>query len=175
MHVSPNMDVRKRNSKIFKSRTKNYVKPSSVPFFCPLFCRVTYVPLSLTHAYSEGSKEIQGTLEETSEKLEKAKKTLDDLGQSKRKTGSVFISIVMGHVSVRLWNQGDRLQFKQEYNRFKEKMIWLFVFFPVWQAYWGFSMAVHQIQSLFLFYYYASMAIRENILSLNGLVPAFVL
>merc|ERR1712154_246463 len=93
---------------------------------------------------------------------------MGDLGKSKRKTGSYFVSLIMGKVSVRIWNKGDRFKFKSEYNRFKERWMMIFFIFPAFQILFGFNMFINQLQSLLFFFYYSSLAIRENILSLNG-------
>jgi len=100
--------------------------------------------------------------------LQQIKPTLNELGKSKRKTGSYFVSLLMGKVSVRIWNKGDRYKFKSEYNRFKERWISLFFVLPGIQIFFGFSQFMHQLQALLFFFYYTSLAIRENILSLNG-------
>jgi len=100
--------------------------------------------------------------------LNKIKRVVDDLGKSKRKTGSYFVSLLMGKVSVRIWNKGDRFRFKSEYNRFKERWMIIFFLFPAIQIIFGFNMFIHQLQALLFFFYYSSLAIRENILSLNG-------
>ena len=85
-----------------------------------------------------------------------------------KKTKSYFLSLLMGHVSVKLWNEGEKIRFKTEYNRFKERAIILLFVFPILQLYLGYNHGVHQLQSFFNTYYWASLALRENILSLNG-------
>mmetsp|Transcript_55572 Transcript_55572/g.92399 ORF Transcript_55572/g.92399 Transcript_55572/m.92399 type:complete len:353 (-) Transcript_55572:93-1151(-) len=100
--------------------------------------------------------------------LATTKQVVDNLGKSKRKTGSLFVSLIMGKVSVRIWNEGDRFKFKSEYNRFKERWLVMFFVFPALQILYGYSVLVNQLQSTCFLYYYASLAIRENILSLNG-------
>ena len=114
------------------------------------------------------SKENEEKMDKISDKMESTKKMIVNLGKSKRKTGSMFLRFIIGHVSVKLWNEGERLQFKQEYNRFKETWVPMFIVFPLVQLYFGFSLAVHQLYSFFAFYYYISLAIRENILNVNG-------
>ena len=114
-------------------------------------------------------KEVESSIDkETKMKLEETKKMIDELGKSKRRLGSVFLRGIIGHVSVKLWNEGERLQFKQEYNRFKEAFVPIHLLLPLIQIYFGWSLTIHQIQSFFSFYYYSSLAIRENILSVNG-------
>ena len=107
-------------------------------------------------------------LDELKMSLQQIKLVVDDLGKSKRKTGSYFVSLLMGKVSVRIWNKGDRYKFKSEYNRFKERWMLIFFVFPAIQIVYGFSEFINQLQALLFFFYYASLAIRENILSLNG-------
>eukprot|EP00483_Globobulimina_turgida_P012852 UN12876 len=78
--------------------------------------------------------------------LNKIKKIVDNLGKSKRKTGSLFVSLIMGKVSVRIWNKGDRYKFKSEYNRFKERWMSIFFIFPAIQIFFGFNMFINQVQ-----------------------------
>jgi len=102
------------------------------------------------------------------EKFTECKNRLQLMNGIKRQTQSNFLYFVIGHVSLKLWNEGDKLRFKQEYNNFKDRLVFIFFIFPFIQMYFGFSMAIHQIQSFCNFYYFSSLAIRENILLING-------
>jgi len=109
-----------------------------------------------------GMAEIEDT-------LSKMKDTVGIIGKSKRKTGSLFVSMIMGAVNCRIWNEGDRFKFKSEYNRFKERWMSIFFVFPLLQILFPWTESpLWQLQSLLFFFYYSSLAIRENILSLNG-------
>merc|ERR1719326_1773053 len=92
--------------------------------------------------------------------LSSIKESVKELGLAKRKTGSVFVSLIMGAVNCRIWNEGDRFKFKSEYNRFKERWMLIFFVFPLTRS------PMWQIQSLLFLYYYTTLAIRENLLSL---------
>ena len=91
-------------------------------------------------------------LEEINESLAGIKLIVDNLGKSKRKTGSYFVSLIMGKVSVRIWNNGDRYKFKSEYNRFKERWMIIFFLFPALQIIFGFNMFINQLQSILFFF-----------------------
>ena len=117
---------------------------------------------------NENKNELNNNLLKIKTSLSEIKLIVDNLGKSKRKTGSYFVSLIMGKVSVRIWNNGDRYKFKSEYNRFKERWMLIFFIFPALQIIFGFNLFIHQIESILFFFYYSSLAIRENILSLNG-------
>eukprot|EP00484_Ammonia_sp_Unknown_P022665 CAMPEP_0197025956 /NCGR_PEP_ID=MMETSP1384-20130603/6148_1 /TAXON_ID=29189 /ORGANISM="Ammonia sp." /LENGTH=357 /DNA_ID=CAMNT_0042454549 /DNA_START=31 /DNA_END=1104 /DNA_ORIENTATION=+ len=117
---------------------------------------------------TDSSQRAQPRLAELNESLSTIKLIVDNLGKSKRKTGSYFVSLIMGKVSVRIWNEGDRSKFKSEYNRFKERWMWMFFVLPALQMLLGFHMLINQLQSVLFFFYYSSLAMRENILALNG-------
>merc|ERR1712087_952066 len=95
------------------------------------------------------------------------KEITTELGLAKRKTGSLFVSLIMGAVNCRIWNEGDRFKFKSEYNRFKERWMSIFFVFPMLQIVFPLTQSpLWQIQSLLFLYYYTTLAIRENLLSL---------
>jgi len=101
-------------------------------------------------------------------RLEKVQKYTNFLGETKRKVGSNFLRYILGHVSVRVWNESDKKQLKSEYNKFKQFSTMWMIIFPLLQLIIGFSWIVHQFQQVFAIYYYFSLAIRENVLKLNG-------
>jgi len=75
---------------------------------------------------------------------------------------------MLGHVSVRVWNESDKKQLKSEYNKFKQFSTRLLIIFPLLQLIIGFRWILYQMQKVFAIYYYFSLAIRENVLKLNG-------
>merc|ERR550534_1270803 len=101
-------------------------------------------------------------------RLGAVKKYTNFLGRTKRKVGSNFLRYILGHVSVRVWNESDKKQLKSEYNKFKQFGTSWMIIFPLVHLVIGFSWIVHQWQQLFTIYYYFSLAIRENVLKLNG-------
>jgi len=101
-------------------------------------------------------------------RLEELRKYTDFLGKTKRKVGSNFLRYIMGHVSVRVWNESDRKQLKIEYNKFKQIGTFCMILFPISQLVIGFSWVLHQWHQVCAVYYYFSLSIRENVLKLNG-------
>ncbi|ETO06722.1 hypothetical protein RFI_30670 [Reticulomyxa filosa] len=85
-----------------------------------------------------------------------------------RHNHSNFLRSLIGDAPLKLWNETDQMKFKREYNNFKERTLIFFIMFPLCQIYLEFSILLHQIHMLFLFYYYVSLALRENILKQNG-------
>ncbi|ETO09627.1 hypothetical protein RFI_27749 [Reticulomyxa filosa] len=106
-------------------------------------------------------------MEEMKKDLELTKKISESIS-SYEQNRSYFLIGLMGNAPMKLWNEIDRAKFKTEYNRFKQHTLWVFLLFPLLQLYFHFNIFLHQIHSLYLFYYYTSLAIRENILKQNG-------
>jgi hypothetical protein len=50
-------------------------------------------------------------------------------------TRSTLIRFLLGRVNAKLWKAGDRLQLKNEYNKFKWRTTFLFILFPLLQLY----------------------------------------
>merc|ERR1712154_433430 len=71
------------------------------------------------------------------------------LGKTKRKVGSNFLRYVMGHVSVRVWNESEKKELRSEYNKFKNWGALACVVMPLLQLIMGFSWIVHQWQQAF--------------------------
>jgi len=101
-------------------------------------------------------------------RLEAVQKYTNFLGETKRKVGSNFLRYILGHVSVRVWNESDKRQLKTEYNKFKQVGANSMIVFPLIQLIFGFSWVVFQWHQVFMVYYFFSLAIRENVLKLNG-------
>jgi len=105
-----------------------------------------------------------------------------------------FMRLMVGRVPMTLWKHGDRIRFKDEYNKFKARTTLIFIMWPLVQlllhvcapepgAQWrgsvpglcfGFSLSTHsselllQAHQLWLLYYYTTLSLRENILLANG-------
>lgn len=103
------------------------------------------------------------------------KEMLDQLKASKPRTGSMFLRYTLGHVNMRVWKKSDILQMKIEYNKFKRENTNVFIVFCVlyacvsWKDFGFYPLRlVGVLQQLFMLYFYASLALRENILQVNG-------
>jgi len=108
---------------------------------------------------------------------------------------SLFLRLVMGKVNVRVWNKGDQLKLRSEYAKFKKRTTMIFTLFPFVQLMFGWTpflwqyvisyhktahkkhiisttvnhiYVVFRAHQLWLVYYYCSLALRENVLAVNG-------
>jgi hypothetical protein len=91
-------------------------------------------------------------------------------------TRSFFCRIMLGRINLKFWTSQERDRLRDEYNKFKIRSNVIFTFFPllvlvahyylrfVWADIHWFTL-LHQ---LWLLYYYTSLALRENILLVNG-------
>lgn len=116
------------------------------------------------------SEEQRAQLEVYAERLRRCRTSLDRLRASKPKTGSVFLRLCLGKVNVKVWKRGERVQSRDEYEKFKFRTTFIFIIFPALQLYFGTEPLglLAKAHSLWLCYYYASLALRENILQVNG-------
>jgi TMPIT-like protein len=98
------------------------------------------------------------------------------VGEARPATGSAFLRLFLGKVNMKLPLHRDRQLFKDEYNQFKEAMNYGFIVFPLLWALMAYSLVyrlryVHwiiNVTQVWLLYYYVSLALRENILKVNG-------
>ncbi|MES1916475.1 MAG: hypothetical protein MHM6MM_008285 [Cercozoa sp. M6MM] len=108
--------------------------------------------------------------------IEKTQRELRrDVNSLEPKTGGTFISTLMGNINVRLWRKSDKTALRREYDAFKESATRMFCalalvslllsFFDVPAFIQNTFATLHQIWML---YFYSSLAIRENILKVNG-------
>ncbi|ETO24269.1 hypothetical protein RFI_12889 [Reticulomyxa filosa] len=125
------------------------------------------VKLQVNQTSEKERIKYEGMVEEMKSQLEVIRSKSEVIGSYESKR-SQFLILLMGNAPIKLWNESDRVKFKTEYNHFKERTLWFFVLFPVLQVYFHFSILLHQMHTLYLFYYYVSLAIRENILKQNG-------
>jgi len=110
----------------------------------------------------------QGKLNECQHKLTITKIALDRLRDTKPATGSLFLRLMMGKVNVRMWKKHEKLKFKQEYDKFKERTTILFTVLPLIQLFIWRSPLLFTVHQGWLLYYYTTLALRENILQVNG-------
>eukprot|EP01118_Nematostelium_gracile_P001233 TRINITY_DN11287_c0_g1_i1.p1 TRINITY_DN11287_c0_g1~~TRINITY_DN11287_c0_g1_i1.p1 ORF type:complete len:296 (-),score=62.42 TRINITY_DN11287_c0_g1_i1:9-857(-) len=82
------------------------------------------------------------------------------------RTGSLFVRLFLGKVNVKHYREGERRALKEEYQKFKRKTDFLFLAFTVVQ-YFDFK-PLETLFQTWLLYYYTTLALRENILKVNG-------
>jgi len=82
-------------------------------------------------------------------------------------TGSLFVRLFLGQVNVKMYRDGERFRLKQEYETFKRKTNPQFILFAVLLYFFPHPMLITAWQ-VWLLYYYVTLALRENILKVNG-------
>ncbi len=95
--------------------------------------------------------------------------------ENKMRVGSIWLRFVVGRVSMKVFDDAQRLQLKTEYHKFKYRTNFIFLSFPIMQLLWSrycgdgsFSWVVNQWHNIWLLYYYITLTTREVILKLNG-------
>lgn len=83
-------------------------------------------------------------------------------------TGGMFVELFLGSINVRFQRKSERLAFKKEYEVMKLKVAPIFVFFCIICLILADYRWLHMILQLALSCYYVTLAIRENILKVNG-------
>jgi len=87
----------------------------------------------------------------------------------------LFLRFFLGRVNVRVFNESDRNKLRTEYHKFKDRTTIIYILFPLamllvqyFQDYLKDSQWSMRFQHLWMLYYYVSLAVRENILRMNG-------
>lgn len=90
-------------------------------------------------------------------------------------TGSLFLRFFLGRVNVRVFNDAERKTLRHEYHKFKDRTTIIYILFPLsmllvqyFKDYLRDSQWSMRFQHLWMLYYYVSLALRENILRMNG-------
>jgi len=101
---------------------------------------------------------------------------LEGLREVRPETRSFFSRIMLGRVNVKCFSAPERERLRDEYNKFKLRTNAIFVFFPLvvllFHYYlrheWLDTHWINILHHLWLMYYFVSLALRENILLVNG-------
>lgn len=118
-------------------------------------------------------EKLPGQSKEEVDKLQKqmhpVRDTLKKLHhQNAPETGSLFVRLFLGQVNVKQFRDGERFRLKQEYEKFKRKTNPQFMLFIVFLYFFPKSDALITIWQIWVLYYYTTLALRENILKVNG-------
>ncbi len=116
-------------------------------------------------------------VEELKAEIKKLQDALHQVSFMEPRTGSLFVRLFLGRVNVKAALQRDRMRLRDEYDKFKRRTNILFLLIPMalmatsheevssWLRY---THWVPMIAQVWLLYYYVSLALRENILRVNG-------
>ncbi|XP_020240935.1 transmembrane protein 120 homolog, partial [Asparagus officinalis] len=116
--------------------------------------------------------------EKLDEELDRAKCLISEGDVSSllpNKDHGKFLKMFLGPVNVRATRKEVRLKVKEEYNNYRDRTAFLFLFFPstmlllrswIWNG--CFPALVVQLYQAWLLFLYTSLALRENILRVNG-------
>jgi len=88
--------------------------------------------------------------------------------QNSPETGSLFVRLFLGQVNVKQFRDGERFRLKQEYEKFKRKTNPQFMAFVFLLYLFPNSEMLVTAWQIWLLYYYTTLALRENILKVNG-------
>ncbi|GBG34014.1 Transmembrane protein 120-like [Hondaea fermentalgiana] len=101
---------------------------------------------------------------------------LEGLRKVRPETRSLFSRMMLGRVNVKCFSAPERERLRDEYNKFKLRTNAIFVMFPLvvllFHYYlrheWLDTHWINILHHLWLMYYFVSLALRENILLVNG-------
>lgn len=88
--------------------------------------------------------------------------------QNSPETGSLFVRLFLGQVNVKHFRDGERFRLKQEYEKFKWKTNPQFMAFVFLLYMFPSSELLVTVWQIWLLWYYTTLALRENILKVNG-------
>jgi len=109
--------------------------------------------------------------------IKRLQESLHQVSFMEPRTGSLFVRLFLGRVNVKAALQRDRMRLRDEYDKFKRRTNVLFLLIPLalmatsheevssWLRY---THWVPMVAQVWLLYYYVSLALRENILRVNG-------
>ena len=91
------------------------------------------------------------------------------------KTGSIFLRLMLGRVNVRVFTPNDRQLLRDEFTKFKTRTTYAYTLVPLLSLlvnqYGDFLVDTHWslvLIQIWLMYYYMTLAIRQNVLKMNG-------
>jgi len=117
---------------------------------------------------------------EVKTRLQKALKALwkrqIGLRKVRPETRSFFSRIILGRVNVKCFSDRERERLRDEYNKFKLRTNVIFILFPLVVLFFHYYLRhewldthwINIFHHLWLLYYFVSLALRENILLVNG-------
>lgn len=134
---------------------------------------------------AKGVKEIKASMrgiedaaltESIGERLEAFQDGRVLLREIRPETRSLFSRFFLGRVNVKVWSMRERERLRDEYNKFKLRTTIIFMGFPLFvllshyylRHQWKDTHWINIFHQLWLLYYYTSLALRENILLVNG-------
>ncbi|KAM9969860.1 hypothetical protein ACTFIR_001697 [Dictyostelium discoideum] len=108
------------------------------------------------------TKELSAHLDQIKVNVKRAKVSFTP------ETGSIFVRLFLGQVNVKHMRENEKFRLKQEYEKFKKKTNPQFILFVVLLLLYPQSSFVTTSWQIWLLYYYITLALRENILLVNG-------
>eukprot|EP01132_Coremiostelium_polycephalum_P001959 gene1959-2404_t len=108
------------------------------------------------------ASELYTQLHQTKQSIQSAKTAFTP------ETGSLFVRLFLGQVNVKHYREGERFRLKQEYEKFKKKTNPQFILFVVLLLLYPNNSFITTSWQIWLCYYYVTLALRENILRVNG-------
>lgn len=125
---------------------------------------------SSTEAHSNGTRaRSPSAIEKTATLKElRCRMSAKPLQQLMPATGGFYVELFLGTLNVRFMRKKDRLAFKTEYEKLKLKVAPGLVIIAILCLVYEENRWVHMVLQLCLAWYYATLAVRENILRLNG-------
>ncbi|KYQ88186.1 transmembrane protein [Tieghemostelium lacteum] len=113
-------------------------------------------------ASMEETKELSKQLQQINLKIKDSKSKFIP------ETGSIFVRLFLGQVNVKHYRESEKFRLKQEYEKFKMKTNPQFLLFVVLLYLYPDRSFVTTSWQIWLLYYYVTLALRENILLVNG-------
>lgn len=83
-------------------------------------------------------------------------------------TGSLFVRLFLGRVNVKVYKDGERFRLKSEYEKFRSRTNPLLIFLCSMQLIFPRAYLLQGLFQVWLIYYYCTLALREQILRVNG-------
>ncbi|PVD31519.1 hypothetical protein C0Q70_06932 [Pomacea canaliculata] len=130
--------------------------------------RLRRITESLKKCSKSLTPEQQAQAEELQQKMKDRKDAFHEMEECLPHKNGVYLSIILGQVSVSLLDKADKYRYKQEYEKFKLTVTYVIMCQALFLTFFSGYRAFDAILNFLLVWYYCTLTIRESILTVNG-------
>ncbi|CAO1376514.1 unnamed protein product [Diamesa tonsa] len=120
-----------------------------------------------TQKQSQLDSDEKTKLDELEKNMIKRKAQLYEIEQSLPQKNSLYLKIILGNVNVSILNRGDKVRYKDDYEKFKLILNCIALFISLLNLVINYR-AIELAFMFLLVWYYCTLTIRESILKVNG-------
>ncbi|XP_076106512.1 transmembrane protein 120A-A-like isoform X2 [Mytilus galloprovincialis] len=130
--------------------------------------RMKKIHESLKRANKSDDPQVRATGKELNQKVLGRKNSLRDMEDILPHKNGLYLSIILGQVSVSLLNKADKYTYKHDYEKFKVTVSYITLALSTLLFFNPGYRWMDAVLHFLLVWYYCTLTIRENILRING-------